>query len=208
MRPDNNSIGAVILAAGSSSRLGQPKQLLQVGGESLLRRTTRIALETGCRPVVVVLGADMERMWEEIADLRVEIVVNFGWESGMATSLRAGLQGMIMSPAPPTSTFLLVCDQPYLSKEVLMDLAQARAEKGRIAAVSVYDSGAIGTPCLFTAPLYPELLSLKGEQGARKLIARLTLEQVACVPFPQGEIDVDTPEDWEQISKELETPRD
>ncbi|MGC4047194.1 MAG: nucleotidyltransferase family protein [Armatimonas sp.] len=203
MRSGSLAVGAVLLAAGQSSRFGQPKQLLMLGGESLLRRAAKIALEAGCNPVAVVLGSEAERMWQEVADLPVEIVVNLHWESGMASSVRAGLQGLLASHAPPGSTFLLICDQPYLTADVLRTLAKTRAFKDKSAAVSVYESGVMGPPCLFSAELFPNLLSMKGEQGAKRMIARLSLDEVACVPFPAGEWDIDTLEDWERLTEEI-----
>src|SRR5215210_5943542 len=96
---DSTGVGAVILAAGSSSRMGSPKQTLQFRGQSLLRRAALAALDAGCRPVVVVTGAHAERCRHELYGLDVQEVFNASWETGMASSVRAGIEGLINSDA-------------------------------------------------------------------------------------------------------------
>lgn len=204
MHPDHLRIGAVLLAAGGSSRLGQPKQLLTLGGESLLHRAARTALDSGSDTVVVVLGAQAERMRQEVFDLPVEVVVNTEWETGMASSVRAGLQALLSAATPPDIALFLLCDQPHLTTGVLEAIVQAHISSEKPAVVSVYDSGATGTPCLFAASLFPDLLALQGEQGAKRLIARLPEDQIGYVPFPAGERDIDTPEDWKSLTQRIE----
>ncbi|HKG12318.1 MAG TPA: NTP transferase domain-containing protein, partial [Pyrinomonadaceae bacterium] len=96
---DSMGVGAVILAAGSSSRMGSPKQTLQYGGESLLRRAALAALGAGCRPVIVVTGANAELSRRELDGLDVREVLNTLWETGMASSVRAGVEGLVGADA-------------------------------------------------------------------------------------------------------------
>src|SRR5580692_2476743 len=108
-------VALILLAAGPSTRLGQPKQLLPFRGRSLLRHAAETALASSCRPVVVVLGASAERMKSELTDLPVMIAVNSGWESGMGSSIRAGLEALTNgknADAGVGAVVIMVCDQP------------------------------------------------------------------------------------------------
>jgi molybdenum cofactor cytidylyltransferase len=206
MLSGNLRIGTVLLAAGGSSRLGQPKQLLSWEGESLLRRAAKTARASGSSSVVVVLGSQANRMQQEIEDLPVERVINSSWETGMASSVRTGVQALLMAPAPPDAAIFLLCDQPHLTPAILHALMEIHGRTEKPAVVSQYASGSTGVPCLFAASLFPELLTLTGEQGAKRLVARLPDDQVAYVPFPKGDCDIDTPEDWQRTLSNVPSP--
>ena len=187
-----NKIAALILAAGASRRLGQPKQLIKINGETLLRRTARIASEAGCDPVIVVLGFEHEKIGEGLgALLRVSTVVNPEWEQGMASSLQAGLNAV--SRHAPKSVLVLVCDQPRLTTETLRSLIAHHIRSRPDITASRY-KGASGVPAIFDRTVVPELMRLRGDQGARKIIAQQKW-RVETVEFPGGEIDVDDPAD-------------
>src|SRR3954453_7322887 len=113
MRHSSNGVGAVILAAGSSSRMGRPKQILRFGAESLLRRATRAAVDAGCSPVVVVTGANAEQSRGELERLPVEEVLNTRWETGMASSIRCGIERLLSVDADTEAAVLMLCDQPH-----------------------------------------------------------------------------------------------
>jgi len=184
---DPPSIPAVILAAGASRRLGRPKQLVELDGESLLRRICRTAL-TACKPVRVVLGSGAEAMAATLAGLPVETVLNEAWEEGMGTSIRAGVQAL---PAAASGVLLLLCDQPEVDAALLAELGRRhRAESDAVIACAY--GGVQGTPALFPARCFPALEALGGDQGARGLLRGAT---VVAVPFPGGVKDVDRPED-------------
>jgi len=193
----SGSFGVVILAAGASTRLGRPKQLLQFRGRSLLRRAAETALDSGASAVVVVLGAQAERLQEELTGLPVTIAINPEWEEGMASSLRAGIGALTTSAAE--AAVVMLCDQPLVTAETLRGLFTAQATGGQRAVVSVYADGAPGPPCLFVRALFPELLALRGALGAKQLIARLPEAAVARTPFVGGSCDIDTEADWEQF---------
>ncbi len=189
-------IGAVILAAGSSSRLGQPKQLLKYEGDALVRRTAEAALAAGCDPVAVVVGVARGKVAAALNDLAVLIVPNDDWERGLGTSIRAGVARLQESDA----LFLLVCDQPFVSADSLCRLLSAQQETQKPMAASAY-SGTIGVPALFTRACFAQLLSLGDEEGAKVLLASRP-NDVAQVDFPPGSIDIDTPGDFQALQRD------
>jgi molybdenum cofactor cytidylyltransferase len=184
--------GIVILAAGGSARLGQPKQLLQFEGESLLKRIARVALESSCDPVVVVLGAHADLCVVEVADLPLQIVQNENWVNGMASSIRAGLEALRAFAPHIDAVILLVCDQPHISAHLLDRLVSNCNSAETIVASQYADT--LGVPALFTAAHFPELMNLRGDAGAKALFARHA-GAVVAVPFPLGARDIDIPID-------------
>ena len=173
-------IAGVILAAGASTRFGQPKQLVEIGGETLLDRAVRIADEAGCWPVVVVLGAEARQVLSRCSLRSVAVLVNPWWQEGMASSLRLG----VASIASWDGVLLMACDQPAVTPEHL----QALAASGEITS-SAY-GGRHGVPAYFPAGAFPELLKLRGDSGARDL-----LKQARTIDLPDGNLDIDTPAD-------------
>jgi molybdenum cofactor cytidylyltransferase len=181
------SLPAVILAAGASRRLGRPKQLVALAGESLLRRAARAAL-AGCAPVLVVVGYRAGEMEAELAGLPVTIVGNGAWEEGMASSIRAGVAAL---PLGAPGVLFLVCDQTGVDGALVSRLLETRrAHPDSVIACSY--AGTRGTPSVFPARCFPQLLALQGDRGARSLLRG---GEVVVVPFPEGDADVDTPED-------------
>jgi molybdenum cofactor cytidylyltransferase len=190
---------AIVLAAGSSSRLGQPKQLLLINGESLLRRTARLALEAGCRPVIVVLGFEHARMQPEVRDLPASIAVNETWTEGMGSSLRCGMQALMQTAPCPENVLVLVCDQPALNRDYLEELLHTHEAESRSAGITAsHYSGRIGVPAAFSREHFAELLRSEGDQGARQLLRRLT-KTVQIVEFSKGEMDIDLPTDLNKL---------
>jgi molybdenum cofactor cytidylyltransferase len=194
---------AVVLAAGASTRLGQPKQLIRVDNESLLRRTARLASEAGCSPVYVVLGFQAETMCTELNGLAVEVLLNQAWHEGMGSSLRAGMQAIRSLDPQPEAFLVLVCDQPRLTADHLRELLarhnSARAQNKVAITASVYARRA-GVPAIFSAKLFPALLASQGDRGARDLI-RAHAAEVQGIPWPPGELDLDRPEDLATIER-------
>ena len=191
------NVGAVILAAGSSSRMGTPKQTLQFEGNSLLRRTALAALDAGCKPVVVVTGAHAELCRRELDGLDVREAFNRTWETGMASSIRAGIEGLISMDAGVAAAVLLLCDQPHVTSHVISSLLAAHHTSGRAVIASAYD-GSFGVPALFSRTLFTELAQLQGMSGAKETIKRHAAD-AHFLPFPEGEVDVDTPDDFSDL---------
>jgi molybdenum cofactor cytidylyltransferase len=191
------SCAAIVLAAGASTRLGQPKQLLQMNGESLLHRTIRLAEKAGCAPIFVVLGFEAERMRRETADLDVRVVSNPKWQSGLGSSLRSGMEALMKESQLPQKVALLLSDQPMLSSEILFNLVKNSAEIGSLIVASSY-TGRLGVPAVFRKELYPDLQKVEGDKGAREVIQRYR-DQTASIDFPEGAIDIDTVQDLELL---------
>ncbi len=188
------AIATIILAAGGSARLGQPKQLIQSNGESLVRRMAQQALALQAGPVVVVLGANQDRIMKELTGLAITTVVNPTWAEGMASSLRTGLRAL---DAESTEAFLVVLtDQPYVTADLLQRLIDTRQSTGRGIIASRYaePDGILGVPALFDNHYRREFLNLTGDTGARKLIQQYASDSTSVL-FPLAGIDLDTPAD-------------
>jgi len=186
----------ILLAAGQSRRLGRPKQLLERAGESLLTKTVNAALGIDGVPVVVVLGAHAERMMPLLIDPRLTVVQNPDWPEGMASSVRWGLT-VTRNRFPDTDGMLvIVCDQPGLDTLALQRLIELQRNTGLPAAAASY-AGRLGTPAIFHARLFADLMKLSGDRGARQLLQDLGPE-VAALPFEEGALDIDTEEDYQR----------
>lgn len=182
----------VILAAGGSRRLGRPKQLVEIEGQSLVRRAAEAALEAKSGPVYVVVGAEVIRVRKALEGLPVELVVNDAWKEGIASSIRAAIDAIERRERPAETIMLMLCDQPGVSGDVLRWLVDAyRATRTHVVA-SRYPEGP-GVPALFHAELFPALKTLGGDIGARQLIRHLDRD-VVTIPFAMSE-DIDTAED-------------
>jgi xanthine/CO dehydrogenase XdhC/CoxF family maturation factor/CTP:molybdopterin cytidylyltransferase MocA len=190
-------VGAVILAAGSSSRMGSPKQILQFRGKSLLRRAALAALGAGCFPVVVVTGANAELSRRELDGLDVREALNPRWETGMASSIGAGFEGLLGADPDAAAAVIMLCDQPHVTADVISDLAAAHRDTGKPVIASTYGGG-FGVPALFGRPLFAELARLEGGAGAKQVIKRYASE-AHFVPFRGGEVDVDTRDDVSRL---------
>jgi molybdenum cofactor cytidylyltransferase len=191
------SPGLVLLAAGASTRMGRPKQLLAFRGRTLLRGAAEGALASLCHPVVVVLGANAETIHPELHGLPLETVVNDAWAEGMGSSVRAGIAAL-EAVADVDSAVVMLCDQPFVTAGVIDRLVAAHARTGRPIAASEYEE-ALGVPALFHRSLFPALRALPGSAGARQLIARHPRSEVARVPLAHGAVDVDTPSDYGRL---------
>ena len=182
---------AAILAAGSSSRLGTPKQLLKLDGQTLIRRAAQTVLDAGIERVLVIVGRDASAIRDELRDWPVEIVVNANWPEGLASSVRVAVQNAGASDA----LLLTPCDLPFLSAHHLRALIEKyRAGNAPIVA-SRYDE-TLGAPLVIARALWPELLALRGDVGARRVILR---HQARWIEWPEGAADVDTRSDWANL---------
>jgi molybdenum cofactor cytidylyltransferase len=189
--PDN--CAAVILAAGASSRLGQPKQLLQINGESLVRRTARFAAEAGCAPVGVVTGARAEEISAELHLSNIFAFFNANWPDGIGSSIRCGVVSLLQIDPSVSNIVLLVCDQVRLSAAVLQELRSINSAYSSEIVASQY-AGTLGVPAIFPREFFPELQQLNGNQGARRVIKKYS-HRVKAVAFDGGTVDVDTSAD-------------
>jgi len=189
-------IAAVVLAAGGSFRLGQPKQLLRQAGQPLVRRMAIAALEAGCAPVVVVVGNRREEVAAAPGNLPLTIVPNDSWEQGIGSSIRAGIDALPESDG----AVLLACDQPSVDREVIDSLIAAHNQTGLPIVASAY-AGTLGIPALFAREFYPALASLTGDHGAKSIIVAYR-DQVAAVPFAAGVVDIDVLDDLRHLESD------
>lgn len=189
--------GIVILAAGSSSRLGRPKQLLEFDGTTLLSHATVEAANSKADSVVVVLGADAGLIVNEIDGDIVYVVENKNWREGMASSIRLGLNTLLSQTPSINAVILMVCDQPYISSSILNELI-ATQQKTTKPIVACNYGETTGPPALFHKSIFDELMQLKGDIGARKIIQQHK-NNVATILFTGGKIDIDTIKDYEDL---------
>ncbi len=193
-----NNIGVIIMAAGASSRLGSPKQLLHYAGKTLLQHTVQVALDSIARPVILVLGANEELIKTTIPNTGVHIVSNSEWQEGMASSVRYGIKQLLKIDPLTTGALIMLCDQPYVNATLVNDLVAAHEKNGKKIVASSY-SGTLGAPTFFHKDLFPELLRLKGDVGAKALILQHANEMEAVV-FLKGNVDIDTVSDYSDLS--------
>jgi molybdenum cofactor cytidylyltransferase len=186
----------IILAGGSSSRLGSPKQWLLYKGKSLLQHAIDEAITAGADQVIVVTGA---LQMNDVDQGYVQIVRNEHWEEGMASSIRCGIQSLEHF-ADVDAAIIMVCDQPYADHSVLKGILHQQHISGKPIVASEY-GGRAGTPALFHRSFFDRLMQLKGDIGARYLIAEHK-ELAAFLDFPKGITDIDTMRDYESISAE------
>jgi len=193
--------GIVILAAGSSSRLGQPKQLLEFQGTSLIQRITQIAVSAVEKPVVVILGANCSLIHSQLTHLPVHIVYNPDWSQGMTSSIRKGLMALLYFSPDTEAVIFAVCDQPYISTDLFLEMIFVGSKTPKPIVACSYNN-ILGTPVLFKKEFFNVLLALKDNEGARKIIQSYP-ESVEAVPFPLGIIDVDTMQDYVALQNKL-----
>ena len=192
-------VAAVVLAAGASRRLGRPKQLVPFRGEPLVRRAAYAALGAGADPVVTVIRSGDDAVAAILSELPVELVENADAASGMASSVRSGVAHLRSSVPDLGAVLLLTCDQPLVDAAYLESLLHAWRRTGRPIVASEY-GGLPGVPVVMSAELVDELLAVEGDTGARDVVRR-DPERVATVPFPGGEVDVDTALDLERLGE-------
>jgi len=193
MIQESSKVAVLLLAAGASSRLGHPKQLIVKNGQTLLEKEALVALDSGAQPVVVVLGAYAAKIKPAIARLPLHILQNEAWESGMGSSIACGIQFLEKEFPEVEAVILMLCDQPFVQADTLIHLVQKWHETGKGIIASTYGDS-FGPPALFGRHFFPKLLSLQGEKGA-KAIMLAEQEALVLVPFPEGKVDLDTPED-------------
>jgi molybdenum cofactor cytidylyltransferase len=185
----------VLLAAGGSTRMGRPKQALTYNGEPLLRRAATAALDSGCGPVFVVLGAHEDALKPLIEGLAVTVVRNEEWQRGIGTSIRAGVRAAAACGA--TGAVLALADQPMVNADTLSAIA-SRIDAAPIGAARY--AGTLGVPACFDRRLFPELLALRDDEGCKQVILR-DPTRVLTVDCPEATLDIDTPEDYSRLSR-------
>ncbi|HIE38574.1 MAG TPA: hypothetical protein EYP77_05830, partial [Anaerolineae bacterium] len=191
-----SQIAGVLLAAGGSTRLGRPKQLLEWQSKPMVAHVADIALAAGLAPVVVVLGHAAKEVRAALAARPVQTAMNWRWKEGLSTSVQVGLA---MLPPDIDGAIFLQCDQPLVPADLLRRLV-ARFEETGAPIVHPTHRGQRATPVLFARPLFPELAAVTGDRGGRVLLDRYANDiAVVEVEDPRLLVDIDTPEDYRRL---------
>lgn len=191
------NIAAIVLAAGVSSRLGEPKQLLSFQHKSLLAITIEAAKSAVKGSVFVILGGNYDLIKDQVKSSGVVLLYNPEWEEGISSAIRMGINAVLKEEEATDGVILTVCDQPYIHHQVLRSLVEKAEASGKSIIASTY-AQTWGVPILFSSKYFSELAGLKGQEGAKKLIVQYP-DDVAGVAFEQGGIDIDTAEDYSKL---------
>ncbi|MGB7201905.1 MAG: nucleotidyltransferase family protein [Pyrinomonadaceae bacterium] len=192
-------IGGLLLAAGGSSRLGRPKQLVRHRGKALIRHAADALVDAGCSPVGVVLGCEIKGSTAELSGLAVDIFVNEEWESGMSSSIVRGVRELLLIEPMLDAVLITLCDQPEITHEHLRRFLVLFRDSGA-GIIACEHRDIKGVPALFSRDHFDELLSLRGDIGARDLIRRQS--KVATIPTDAAFPDIDTPEDLAKLASD------
>jgi molybdenum cofactor cytidylyltransferase len=195
---DTKNIGVIVLAAGASSRMGSPKQLLSYKSTNLLQHTLDAAEGSTGGIVLAILGAHSSAILKEIKNSGAHFICNPDWEEGMGASIRYGINSLMSLNPQTEAAMLLVADQPFVTTALLNELMGTyRKEKKGIIACDYGET--YGPPVLFDKNYFPELLQLKGDSGAKRLV-QIYKDDTIMIAFPEGVIDIDTKEDYRALS--------
>lgn len=191
-------IGLVLLAAGASKRLGQPKQLVSFHDKTLLQHTIDCGESLALKLKVLVIGANVDQILSESDFKSFEVCMNENWEEGMATSLNLGLQKLLDLQPNLSGVMVLVSDQPFISAKLLNEMIQSFSTESSIVVCKYQE--VIGVPALIGSNYFEEIQALKGDQGARRIIKKYP-DLVKTINFDQGNFDIDTPEDLRRLNE-------
>lgn len=189
--------GLILLAAGSSSRLGRSKQLIEFQGKKLIQKAIEEAQKSKANSSVVVLGWNPDLIKTGFDSDHIPYVINENWEEGMASSMQAGLRFLI-EKEHPDQVILMLVDQPFVDSKLLDRLILEKENSGKGIVACLY-SETLGVPAIFDRAYFEEMVSLKGSEGAKKVILKNSAD-VFPIDFPLGAVDLDTPEDIEKLN--------
>jgi molybdenum cofactor cytidylyltransferase len=195
-----STLHILVLAAGASTRLGQPKQLVQLGGRPVLHRVVANCVAVAGNAVTVVIGAHARDMTRLLGHSQASMIVNRQWEEGIASSIRRGLATL---PATCDAVMIVLGDQVAITADDLKRLVSAWKEEAGVVAAAVYERH-VGVPAIFPRLCFSDLAQLRGDQGARLIIERNSYRLVR-VPMPNAAVDLDTPEDLAALTKRFQS---
>jgi len=191
-----SSTAVIVLAAGASTRLGQPKQLLPYQKNNLLNTTISTAMSSDCWPVVVVLGAYATSIQQSINQAPDAVLHNRQWATGMGTSIKSGISWLERWSQPVEAVILTVCDQPFITAALFNQLVDTYKTTKKPIIASAY-ANTIGVPALFEHSFFPILKGL--DKAGAKSVIKNHQEDVSTIAFPNGDIDIDTPGDYQKL---------
>ena len=196
----NDPVAGVLLAAGTSSRMGRNKLLVELGGKSVLRRAVETAAAAGLEPILVVLGHEPERARAELAGLDCATVLNADYARGINTSLRAGIAAV---PESAVAAVVMLADMPFVSAAMIRELVERWRAVDAPLAVSIYGE-VLAPPMLYARSLFPELRALDGE-GCGKRVVKRHRDAALEVAWPASALtDLDLPEDVDRVRTQIE----
>ena len=199
-----SSIPAILLAAGGSTRMGVPKQLIDWQGRSLVKHVADTIAGSECHPIIVMVGCQAERVREELRDMPATFVENRRWNDGIGTSIAAGVEHVRSHLTDAAGVMIMLCDQPLVTSGLLNDLVRAYETGNHVAAAACSYSGTIGVPAVFSRELFDDLKSQDPSHGAKQILLRHAA-RLATVEFPPAAIDIDTPEQYQQLMQRQPT---
>jgi molybdenum cofactor cytidylyltransferase len=191
--------GIIILAAGNSSRMGEPKQLMMYKNKTFLQHIIGEAKNANLEPVICVTGYQSGLITKSLLGLGISTVYNKDWREGIGSGISAGFKQLLLSDVD--SVILAVSDQPYVSADLFQTMQKLKDQSGKGIVASSY-AGILGTPVLFSKDYFNQLKSLTGNQGAKNIV-QINLPDVCPVEFEKGSIDIDTKEDYENLISEI-----
>jgi len=196
MKNENNNLAILILAAGSSIRLGQPKQLVPFQGKPLLQNVIDLSISI-CPKVTVVLGANHALIQSKIDFDKIEVLFFDNWPEGIGASIAFGVEQVLASNAKTEQILILLCDQIHVSKSLLDQLTVAHHRSNQLITACSYGD-TFGVPAIFEKSTFSELLKLRASQGAKTVIKNY-IKKAHFVEFPDGTVDIDTPDDLNEL---------
>lgn len=188
-------VAGVLLAAGTSSRMGRNKMLFELNGESVLRGAARRALAAGLSPLLVVLGHEAEKSRPELDGLPCHIVINPQYEQGINSSLKAGISAV---PAEARAAVVMLADMPFVTPEMISGLIDRYRSSEAPLVISDYE-GVNAPPMLYDRGLFEELLAMTGEGCGRQVVKRHRGEAEVLAWPPSALADIDVPADYERM---------
>jgi molybdenum cofactor cytidylyltransferase len=191
-------VGIVILAAGGSTKLGSPKQLVRIKGKTVFRRSVETALACDRDVLIVVLGSRAEEILIAAEGLPIEVVINNEWETGISSSIKAGLAKLLELAPDIDAVIIMLSDQPFVDEKTIRSLFNTYYTSGKPIVAAEYN-GVVGVPALFDRVMFDELMKLEGDAGARVIIRQNAIEDVATIFAPEAAFDIDTPQDRERL---------
>lgn len=180
--------------------MGQAKQLLKINDRTLIQRTVETVLKADFETIAIVLGANKELLIPEIIQYPILIIENENYKEGIGTSIAKGTEEILKLDRELDAVIILLCDQVLLYEELLMEIKQLFLERTQTIIASEY-ADSLGVPALFGKEFFKDLKNLKGDEGAKKIILK-NLDSVGKINFPEGEVDLDT---WDQYQAFLKT---
>lgn len=198
MPTSTDNVYAIILAAGASTRMGSPKQLLEWHNQTLLTHSIQHAQSILNERIIVVLGAQHASIQQTIHTNDITLVINPDWQEGMASSIREGIQAL---PDSASAVLIMLCDQPLIEAEHLQHLLTSWLSSPTKIIASQYHH-AVGVPALFPVEFFALLQSLQGDKGAKALLHYFE-DRLIKIPMPEAELDIDSPEDFERLNKQF-----